>query len=71
MGGVLDQILQRTADMVPEEVILVIKVPKISSLLCPPSRWVLPVPQTAEQLVEVPTNPGYTLAVVAAKLCWR
>ena len=71
MGGVLDQILQRTADIVPEEVILVIAVPKISSLPCPPPRRVLPVPQTAEQLVEVPTNPGYALAVVASKVFLR
>ena len=42
MGGVLDQILQCTAEMVPEEVILVIEVPKISSLLCPPPRRVIP-----------------------------
>ena len=71
MGGVLDQILQRTADMVPEEVYLVIEVPKISGLLCPPPRRVLPEPQMAEQLVEVPTNPGYALAVVASKLFSR
>ena len=47
MGGVLDHILQRTAEMVPEEVILVIEVPKISSLLCPPPRRDIPVPQMA------------------------
>ena len=55
MGGVLDQILQCTAEMVPEEVMLVIEVPKISSLLCPPPRRFIPVPQMAEQLAEVPT----------------
>ena len=27
--------------------------------------------QLGEQLVEVPTNPGYALAVVASKLCSR
>ena len=48
----------------------VIAVPKIS-LDWVPQRSALPVPQTAEQLVEVPTNPGYTLAVVASKLCSR
>ena len=32
-----------------------IEVPKISSLSCPPPRRVLPEPQSAEQLVEVPT----------------
>ena len=36
-----------------------------------PQRSDLPVLQTAEQFVEVPTNPGYTLAVVASKLCSR
>ena len=48
----------------------VIAVPKIS-LDRVPKRSALPVPQTAEQLVEVPTNPVYTLAVVASKLCSR
>ena len=32
-----------------------IQVPKISSLSCPPPRCFLPEPQSAEQLVEVPT----------------
>ena len=32
-----------------------IEVPKISSLSCPSPRRVLPEPQSAEQLVEVPT----------------
>ena len=48
----------------------VIAVPKIS-LDRVPQRSALPVSQTAEQLVEVPTMPGYTLAVVASKLCSR
>ena len=48
----------------------VIAVPKIS-LDRVPQRSAVPVPQTAEQLVEVPTNLGYTLAVVASKLCSR
>ena len=69
MGGVQDQILQCTAEMVPEEVILVIEVPKISSLLRPPPpRRVLPVPQTAEHLVDVLTEPVYVLAVLASKV---
>ena len=71
MGGVQDQILQRTAEMVPEEVILVIEVPKIFSLLRPPPRRVLPVPQTAEQLVEVPTDPVYVVMVLASKVYSR
>ena len=32
-----------------------VEVPKISSLSCPPPHRVLPEPQSAEQLVEVPT----------------
>ena len=71
MGGVQDQILQRTAEMVLEEVILVIEVPKISSLLRPPPRRVLPVPQTAEHLVEVLTEPVCVLAVLASKVFSR
>ena len=44
----------------------VIEVPKI---VCPPrgARTVLCAPQTAEQLVAVPTEPGYALAAVAVQ----
>ena len=44
----------------------VIEVPKI---VCPPraARTVLRAPQTAEQLVEVPTEPACALAVVAVQ----
>ena len=44
----------------------VIEVPKI---VCPPraARTVLGVPQTVEQLMEVPTEPGYAFAVVAVQ----
>ena len=44
----------------------VIEVPKI---VCPPraARTVLRAPQVAEQLVEVPTEPGYSLAVIAVR----
>ena len=44
----------------------VIDVPKI---VCPPraARTVLRAPQTAEQLVEVQTEPGYALAVIAVQ----
>ena len=48
----------------------VIAVPKISVERVP-QRSALPVPQTVEQLVEVPTDQGYALAVVASKLCSR
>ena len=36
------------------DLVLEIEVPRISSPSCPPPRRVLPVPQTTEQLVEVP-----------------
>ena len=42
-----------------------IEVPKISSLSCPPPRRVLPVPQTAEQLVDVPLSEWMRLALGA------
>ena len=47
----------------PEQVI---EVPKI---VCPPrgARTVLCAPQLAEQLVEVPTTPGYAFALVAVQ----
>ena len=47
----------------PEQVI---EVPKI---VCPPrgARTVLCAPQLAEQLVEVPTTPGYAFVVVAVQ----
>ena len=48
----------------------VIAVPKISMERVP-LRSALPVQQTAEQLVEVPTNPGCALAVIPSKLCSR
>ena len=54
LGGVQDQILQRTAKLVPEEVVLVIEVPKISFQDRIPRRASLAVPQMAEQLAEVP-----------------
>ena len=47
--------------------------------MCPRSLWTespqrsaVRQPQKAEQLVEVPTEPGYALAVIATKaLGWR
>ena len=52
---------------VPEQVI---EVPKIL-LDDVPMRAAVRDTQLVEQLVEVPTNPGYALAVVASKLCSR
>ena len=48
----------------------VIAVPKIS-LERVPQRSALPVPQTAEQLVEVPTEPVYVAVVLASKVYSR
>ena len=55
---------------VPEQVI------EVPQIVCPPrgvlARTVLGAPQMADQLVEVPTEPGYALAVVAVQtLGWR
>ena len=49
---------------------LVIAVPKIS-LDRVPQRSALRRPQKAEQLVEVPTEPGYSLAVIAVRALGR
>ena len=54
----LEDVLKIVDLFVPEQEI---KVPKISSLPRPLPRRVFPVPQTAEQLVEVPTEPVYVL----------
>ena len=53
----------------PEQVI---EVPKVSLQDVVPLRAALREPQLAEQLVDVPTPPGYVLAVVAVQtLGWR
>ena len=53
----------------PEQVI---EVPRVALRDVVPQRAVLRVPQLAEQLVDVPTEPGYVLAVVAVHLLgWR
>ena len=53
----------------PEQVI---EVPKVSLQDVVPLRAALREPQLAEQLVDVPTRPGYALAVVAVRtLGWR
>ena len=49
----------------------VIEVPKVFPVSAPLRRVESRPPQLAEQLVEVPTNPGYALAVVASKLFSR
>ena len=53
----------------PEQVI---EVSKVSLQDVVPLRAALRQPQLAEQLVEVPTHPGYALAVMAVRtLGWR
>ena len=50
----------------------VIEVPKVSLQDVVPLRAALCEPQLAEQLVDMPTRPGYALAVVAARTRgWR
>ena len=49
----------------------VIEVPKVFPVSAPLRREESRPPQLAEQLVDVPTNPGYALAVVASKLFSR
>ena len=61
----------RFFDMLIPDPEQVIEVPKILPEDVP-MRTAVREPQLAEQLVEVPTNPGYALAVVAVqKLGWR
>ena len=53
----------------PEQVI---EVPRVALRDVVPQRAVLRVPQLAEQLVDVPTEPGYVLAVAAVHILgWR
>ena len=53
----------------PEQVI---EVPKVSLQDEVPLRAALCEPQLAEHMVDVPTRPGYALAVVAARMLgWR
>ena len=61
-GGLLQKIV--TASLV--EPAQVVAVPKISLDLIP-QRSAVRRTQMAEQLVEVPTEPGYALAVLASK----
>ena len=64
----LEDVLKIVDLFVPEQEI---EVPKISSFPRPPPHLVFPVPQTAEQLVEVPTEPVYVLMVLASKVFSR
>ena len=71
MEDQLVDVLGYFSTLVPVVTEQVIEVPKVVS---PPraARTVLCAPQMADQLVEVPTTPGYALAVVAVQtLGWR
>ena len=57
----LEDVLKIVDLFVPAE----IEVPKISSPSCPPPRRVLPVPQTAEQLVDVPVPSVREVTIMA------
>ena len=80
MVQILDAPVPQTGDQLPDilsffgalmpDTEQVIEVPKIL-LEDVPMRAAARDTQLAEQLVEVPTNPGYALAVVASKLCSR
>ena len=67
-GG--DRVLEVLRKLDVPSVEQVIAVPKISMERVP-QRSVLPVPQTAEQLVEVPTHPWYVAVVLASKVYSR
>ena len=68
MGNQLVEVLQKIDTRTSHQVI---EVPKIFPDRVPQRLVESRPPQMAEQLVEVPTNPGYALAVVASKLFSR
>ena len=69
------QMVEQLVDfLAPLDVRVVEQVIEVPTVVCPPrgARTVLGAPQTAEQLEEVPTPPGYVLAVVAIQtLGWE
>ena len=60
------ELLQKIVTASLVELVQVIAVPKIS-LDRTPQRSAVRRPQKAEQLMDVPTEPGYSLAVIATK----
>ena len=70
MGDQVVELLQRIVTESLVELVQVIAVPK-TSLDRIPQRSTVRRMQMAEQLVEVPTEPGYALAVVASKVFSR
>ena len=75
LHNVEPQMVEQLVDfLAPLDVRVAEQVIEVPQIVCPPrgARTVLGAPQTAEQLVEVPTPPGYVLAVVAVQtLGWR
>ena len=69
MGDQVLELLQKIVSSLVEPV-QVLAVPKISFDRVP-QRSEARSPQTAEQLVEVPTEPGYALAIIAVKTLGR
>ena len=65
--GKLEDVLRIVDLLVPVQEI---EVPKISSLSRPPLRRALPVPQTAEQLVDVPLPAWMRLALGTDAAGW-
>ena len=69
------QMVEQLVDfLAPLDVRVAEQVIEVPQIVCPPrgARTVLGAPQMADQLVEVPTEPGYVLAVVAVQtLGWR
>ena len=67
MGAQVVEFMHAIDTAIPEQVI---EVPRLSPDRIP-QRSLDRRPQSAEQLVEVPTNPGYVLAVIAKKFLTR
>ena len=70
LHDVVPQMVERLVDLLaPLDFRVAEQVIEVPKIVCPPraARTVLRAPQTAEQLVEVPTEPAYALAVVAVQ----
>ena len=63
-----NQVVEFMQTLDTETSVQVIEVPKLSHDSIP-QRSAVHRPQKAEQMVEVPTEPGYLLAVLASKFC--
>ena len=71
LGDQVLELLQKIVTSSSVEPVQVIEVPKVFPDRVPQRIVERRPPQLVEQLVEVPTDPGYALAVVASKLCSR